>query len=76
MLAIFREVETAKSGKLSLCREIRRQIICEEEEEAAGVRRHKLTCLSPIVEHVGGRDSALGTSNSGHSVTVSQLTVR
>ena len=25
----------------------------------------KLSCLSPIVEHVGGRDSALGTSNSG-----------
>ena len=69
VLTIFREVETAKSGKLSVCREVRRQIICEEEEEQAGVRRHKLTCLSPIVEHVGGRDSALGTSHSGHSLT-------
>ena len=35
---------------------------------AAGSLRRKLSCLSPIVEHVGGaagRDSALGTSNSG-----------
>eukprot|EP00092_Neocalanus_flemingeri_P009343 GFUD01010055.1.p1 GENE.GFUD01010055.1~~GFUD01010055.1.p1 ORF type:complete len:782 (-),score=232.97 GFUD01010055.1:117-2462(-) len=81
VLAIFREVETAKEGKLSTCREFRRQIIWEEEQEAGDDRERglevvrqrfeggrgarKLSCLSPIVEHVGGRDSALGTSQSG-----------
>ena len=75
VLTIFREVETTKSGKLSLCREVRRQIIAEEEEGEAGVRRPKLSCLSPIVEHVGGRDSALGTSHSsGTTCSTSQHT--
>jgi hypothetical protein len=80
ILAIFREVETAKEVKLSNCREFRRQIIWEEEygngddQERAvnGVRQRfevgrgtrKLSCLSPIVECVGGRDSALRTSQS------------
>ena len=76
VLTIFREVETAKSGKLSLCREVRRQIIAEEEEDELGLRRHKLSCLSPIVEHVGGRDSALGTSHSSAATTTSQHTAR
>ena len=48
VLTIFREVETAKSGKLSVCREIRQEIILEEEEGEVGIRRHKLSCLSPI----------------------------
>ena len=79
ILQIFREVETAKEVKLGLCREFRRQIIWEEGGQvgdqgaaggllARGLRAggaRKLSCLSPIVEHVGGRDSALGTSNSG-----------
>ena len=83
-MQIFREVETAKEVKLGLCREFRRQIIWEEEGEggASVIGRslrggRKLSCLSPIVEHVGGhvagRDSALGTSNSG---TTSQETER
>ena len=86
VLAIFREVETAKEVKLTNCREHRRQIIWEEENGnendqergVNGVRQRfelgrgtrKLSCLSPIVEFVGGRDSALGTSQSG---TVSEL---
>ena len=80
VLAIFREVETAKEVKLTNCREHRRQIIWEEENGnvddqergVSGVRHRcevgrgtrKLSCLSPIVECVGGRDSALGTSQS------------
>ena len=48
VLTIFREVETAKSGKLSVCREIRQEIILEEEDGEVGIRRHKLSCLSPI----------------------------
>ena len=80
VLTIFREVETTKSGKLSLCREVRRQIIAEEEEGDAGLRRPKLSCLSPIVEQeqvVAGRDSALGTSGTSHSsATASQHTDR
>ena len=79
VLQIFREVETAKEGKLGLCREIRTQLIWEAEGTPAasgrGLRR-KLSCLSPIVEVTGGqtpiievssggRDSALGASNSG-----------
>ena len=72
--------------KLSNCREIRRQIIWDEEngngdDQERGVYgvgqrfelgrgTRKLSCLSPIVECVGGRDSALGTSQSG---TVSGL---
>ena len=85
VLQIFREVETAKEVKLGLCREYRRQIIWETEgggvadggvvagRSIRGVGGRKLSCLSPIVEHVGGRDSALGTSNSG---TASQETDR
>ena len=71
VLQIFREVETGKEVKLGLCREIRKQLIWEESGEAeSGVasfrlRNRKQNCLSPIVEHVAGRDSALGTSNSG-----------
>ena len=81
VLAIFREVETAKEGKLSVCREFRRQIIWEEEQEAGGERERgvevvrqrfeggrgarKLSCLSPIVEHVGVVDCALGISQTG-----------
>ena len=79
VLQIFREVETAKEGKLGLCREIRTQLIWEAEgappASGRGLRR-KLSCLSPIVEVTGGqtpiievssggRDSALGESNSG-----------
>lgn len=75
VLQIFREVETAKEVKLGLCREHRAQLIWEEEGGPGGPApgrglRRKLSCLSPIVESVadvggGGRDSALGTSNSG-----------
>ena len=81
VLAIFREVETAKEVKLTNCREFRRQIIWEEEngnrddQERAvygvgqrfevGRGTRKLSCLSPIVEYIGGRDSALGTSQLG-----------
>ena len=67
VLAIFRELETSKEGKLATCREIRKQIVWEEEggsigrKEKIGIRR-KLSCLSPIVEHVGGRESGLSTS--------------
>jgi len=67
VLAIFRELETSKEGKLATCREIRKQIVWEEEggsigrKEKIGIRR-KLSCLSPIVEHVGGRESVLSTS--------------
>jgi hypothetical protein len=39
-------------------------------ELGRGRETRKLSCLSPIVEFVGGRDSALGTSQSG---TVSEL---
>ena len=80
VLAIFREVETAKEVKLTNCKEHRRKIIWEEEngngneqerevnyvwqrfEVGRGTR--KLSCLSPIVEYVGGRDSALGSGVS------------
>ena len=78
VLAIFRDLETAKEVKLTNCREFRKQIIWEEEsgngdDQESGVRQRfevgrgtrKLSCLSPIVEYVGGRDSALGTSHSG-----------
>ena len=72
-------METVKEGKLSVCREFRRQIIWEEEQEAGGERRvedvrqrceggrgaRKLSCLSPIVEHVGVVDCALGISQTG-----------
>ena len=71
-------METAKEVKLTNCREHRRQIIWEDEngngdDQEIGVRQRfkvgrgtrKLSCLSPIVEYVGGRDSALGTSHSG-----------
>ena len=92
MLQIFREVETAKEGKLGLCREIRTQLIWEAEGGPAPGRglRRKLSCLSPIVEvtsgtpiievsssdvNTGGRDSALGESNSG-TVSGSQETDR
>lgn len=90
VLQIFREVETAKEGKLGLCREIRTQLIWEAEGGPAPGRglRRKLSCLSPIVEvtsgtpvievsssdvNTGGRDSALGESNSG-TVSGSQET--
>ena len=92
VLQIFREVETAKEGKLGLCREIRTQLIWEAEGGPAPGRglRRKLSCLSPIVEVTsgtpiievsssdvitGGRDSALGESNSG-TVSGSQETDR
>lgn len=92
VLQIFREVETAKEGKLGLCREIRTQLIWEAEGGPAPGRglRRKLSCLSPIVEvtsgtpvievsssdvNTGGRDSALGESNSG-TVSGSQETDR
>jgi len=82
VLAIFRELETAKEVKVTNCREFRKQITWEEEHGngddkdrgVTGIRqRHfdgrrverKLSCLSPIVEHSGGRESALGTSNLG-----------
>ena len=80
VLAIFRELETVKEVKLTNCREFRRQIIWEEEngngyEQERGVTyvrqrfevgrgTRKLSCLSPIVECVGGRDSALGSGVS------------
>jgi len=64
VLAIFREVETAKEGRLGLARELRRQLVAGEQAELVGVGEgRKLSCLSPIVEHVGSReDSAVGTS--------------
>jgi len=76
VLAIFREVETTKEGKLSICREFRRQLVWEEEQGPEGldvVRQRfecgrggrKLSCLSPIVEHLGGRDSANGSNQFG-----------
>ena len=84
--SMSREKVLAKEAKLTNCREHRRQIIWEEENGnendqergVNGVRQRfelgrgtrKLSCLSPIVEFVGGRDSALGTSQSG---TVSEL---
>ena len=56
VLQIFREVETAKEGKLGLCREIRTQLIWEAEGAPAPGRglRRKLSCLSPIVEITSG----------------------
>jgi len=64
VLAIFREVETAKEGRLGLARELRRQLVAGEQAELVGCGEgRKLSCLSPIVEHVGSReDSAVGTS--------------
>ena len=61
VLAIFREVETAKEVKLSNCREYRKHIIWEEghggEDSVEGIRQRygrrldrKQSCLSPIVE--------------------------
>jgi len=72
VLAIFREVETAKEVKLSNCREYRKQIIWEEEHGSdEGIRQRygrrldrKQSCLSPIVEHSGGRESTLGPSRA------------
>ena len=78
VLSIFREVETAKEVKLSSCREQRRRMMWEEDCDAgfdyegihekifkSGTGLRKLSCLSPIVEDVGGRQSGIGSSQAG-----------
>ena len=66
VISIFREEETGREEMLARCREVRREIIREDKEEADEMIEHvkdidrsrKTSCLSPIVEQKVAREDS------------------